>query len=218
MKIKWYGHSAFGLTSELGVRVIMDPFTPNAYDGELRYSAITDAADIVTTSHDHPDHNWVQGIAGKPLIVKTPCAQVIKGVKIEGIPAYHDKSRGAERGGIRVYKIGIDGIRVCHLGDLGHMLPDKDIQYLKPIDVLMVPVGGHFTIDAVEAWAIVKLLQPKIILPMHMKTDKCGFPLTTVDVFTKDKEKVIQVDASEIELFRGKLPTTTEVWVMKYAN
>ena len=218
MKIKWYGHSAFGLTSELGVRVIMDPYEPNAYDGGLQYTAIQDTADIVTSSHDHPDHCWVQGIAGNPLIVRTPCAQVIKGVKIEGIPAYHDKSRGGERGVNRVYKIGIDGIRVCHLGDLGHLLSDKDIQYLKPIDVLLVPVGGHFTIDAQEATTMAKLLQPKIILPMHVKTDKCGFPLTTVDAFTKDKEKVVQVNASEIELFRGQLPASTEVWVMQYAN
>ncbi len=216
MKIKWYGHSAFRLTSEDGTTVILDPYEPGCYNGGIGYQPIQDKADIVLSSHDHPDHSWVQGVPGKPIIVKTPCAQVIKRIKIEGIPTFHDKSNGSERGRNTVFSVQVDGIRICHLGDLGHLLRQKDADYLKPVDVLLPPIGGLFTINAADVEKIMDQLNPKVVIPMHYKTDKCGFPLATLDTFTSGKTPVKSIDNTEIEITRDSLPSEREIWVLNY--
>jgi L-ascorbate metabolism protein UlaG (beta-lactamase superfamily) len=218
MKIKWYGHSAFRLTSEDGTTVILDPYETGCYNGGIAYQPIKDEADIVIASHDHPDHSWVQGIPGNPIIVRTPCAQVIKRVKIEGIPTFHDKSRGAERGRNIVFSVQIDGVRICHLGDLGHQLRQKDADYLKPVDVLLPPIGGLFTIKADEVDEIIKQLNPKVVIPMHYKTEKCGFPLATVDTFTSGKNNVKSLKVSEVEITKDSLPAEREIWLLDYIH
>jgi len=218
MKLKWYGHSAFRLTDSRGINVIMDPYEPGCYDGGIGYDAIHEGAEIVTCSHSHPDHCYHQGISGNPLVITRPCAQVIRQIKIEGVGAWHDKSNGKERGPVVVFKVVMDDVRVCHLGDIAHLLPEKDLNYLKPIDVLMIPVGGHFTIDAEEAAEMVRLLQPKIIIPMHYKTPKCDFPIAPENAFTSKFPKVKHINTSEVDINRDNIPQEPEIWNLTYAG
>lgn len=217
MKIKWYGHSAFRLTSSDGTHIILDPYEPNAYNGAVGYSAITDPADIVLVSHEHGDHNYTQGVTGDFVIVKGAGNHIPKGVHVKGISTFHDKSHGKERGHNTIFVIELDKMRICHLGDLGHELSSSDASLIGSIDILLTPVGGFYTIDAVEATQVVERLQPKLVIPMHYKTEKCGFPIGTVDTFLID-ENVIRLNQSEVQITEATLPKKTEIWVLKHAN
>ncbi len=124
MTIKFLGHATFLITSEDGVRIITDPYESGGYGGALRYGPITDEADIVTVSHDHADHNYVAGVPGNPVVVTE--STEVGGISFQVIDSYHDDAQGAERGPNRIFCFQVDGIRVCHLGDLGHLLSPPD--------------------------------------------------------------------------------------------
>ncbi len=213
MKIKFLGHASFFITSKMGTRLITDPYKAGAYDGGIGYSEINEPADIVTISHEHDDHNYVGSIRGKPEIVRDPAKRSIKDVKIEGFTVYHDKSQGRERGKNTIFVLEIDGLRIVHLGDLGHTLSEGDAKRLGRIDILFLPVGGFFTIDSTEARKVYELLKPRIVIPMHYKTDKCGFPIAQVDNFIKDMDNVKRIAGSEIEIV--ELPSSPVVYVLK---
>jgi L-ascorbate metabolism protein UlaG (beta-lactamase superfamily) len=138
-----------------------------------------------------------------------------KDIEFNGVLAYHDKSKGRERGSNTVIRINVDGIRVCHLGDLGHVLDDSQLDDLGEVDILLIPVGGVFTIDAREATKLVEKMNPKIVIPMHYKTDKCDFPLLNVEEFLKGKERVKRVNSSEVEI--KELPVSREIIVLEHA-
>ena len=214
MKIKWLGHASFLITSDSGTRLITDPYTTG---GNLSYGEIEESADIVTMSHNHFDHNNVAAVRGNPEVVKGAVTKEIKGIKINGFPTYHDKSGGSERGDNTIFCFEIDGIRVCHLGDLGHQLDDKQVAELSKVDILLIPVGGFYTIDAKVATEVCNRLKPKVIIPMHYKTDKCGYPIAGVDGFLQGKQGVSRLDASEIEFKPGELPASTQIIVLKSA-
>ena len=227
MKIKWLGHSAFLITSDAGVRAITDPYEPGAFRGGLSYGPITEKADIYTVSHLHADHYDPGIVASGAVVLKNPGKQVVRGIEIEGVLTCHDDTGGRQRGLNTVFCITMDGLRICHLGDLGHLLSDKELKALGRVDVLMIPVGGHFTIDAAQATEIAEALKPKLILPMHYKpqapspkpqANGASFPITGVDEFLKGKKNVRRLDQSEVEISRNALPRETEVWVMKHAN
>ncbi len=122
MKVKWLGHSAFVITSDTGIKLITDPY---ATDDRLSYGEIKESADIVITSHDHSDHDNVASVRGNPEIVRGTTE--IKGIKFRGIPTYHDEAKGQQRGKNTIFCFEVDGAKVCHLGDLGHTLGDKQI-------------------------------------------------------------------------------------------
>ncbi len=163
MKIKWLGHSAFLITADNGTRIITDPYLPNE---QLRYGEITESADIVTTSHEHGDHSNVAAVRGNPAVI-TATGEA-KGIKFDGISVYHDDSSGSQRGGSTIFCFEVDGIRVCHLGDLGHPLSDDEVKAVGRVDVLLGPVGGVFTIDAAVATGLADRLAPRIVIPMHV--------------------------------------------------
>jgi L-ascorbate metabolism protein UlaG (beta-lactamase superfamily) len=171
MEIKWYGHSSFLLTTDKGIKIITDPYEPGAFGGGIMYGPITDKADICLVSHDHADHNYFAGLRGSPQVIKTSGRHEVKGVVIEGIPTFHDASRGSERGNNIIFIVVADGIRVCHLGDLGHRLSDKEVKAIGQVDCLLIPVGGFYTIGPEEATAVADQLQPKLIIPMLWKTE-----------------------------------------------
>ena len=148
MKIKYYGHSAFLITSNQGSKIIIDPYEPGAFGGQLSYGKIKDQADIVLTSHDHADHNYTKDLPGAPQVVKGSGSKTVKGISIKGIATYHDPSKGSERGTNTIFTLKIDNIQLCHLGDLGHLLSDKELAEIGPVDILLIPVGGYFTIDS----------------------------------------------------------------------
>ncbi len=217
MKIKWYGHSAFLVTTDQGVKIILDPYESGAYGGQLAYEKIRDQADIALTSHDHADHNDTKGLPGSPQVVKGGGLKKIKGVTIKGIPAYHDPSKGSERGENTIFLLTVDGIQICHLGDLGHALSEKELGEIGPVDILLIPVGGYFTIDAEEATRVVDQVKPKVVIPMHFKTEKVGFPIAPVDDFIKGKPALKRSGTSEVTFDKASLPQKTEIVVLEHA-
>lgn len=215
MKIKWLGHASFLITSDAGIRIITDPYMS---DERLTYDEIKESADIVTVSHEHGDHNNAATVRGNPKVVKGAATVEIKGMRFNAIPTYHDEAGGQQRGKNTIFCFEVDGIRVCHLGDLGHRLSDKQIGELGKIDILLIPVGGNYTIDAKVATEVGKKLAPKVIIPMHYQNEKCSkFPVARVDDFLQGKEGVSRVDASEVEFKQGELPTRTQIIVLKPA-
>lgn len=217
MKIKWYGHSAFLITSDQGVKMITDPYESGAYDGQLAYGKIKDQADIVLTSHDHADHNDTKSLPGSPQIVKGSGSKTVKGISIKGISTYHDPSQGRERGTNTIFAFSVDGIKICHLGDLGHILSEKELAEIGAIDVLLIPVGGYFTIDPKEATRVAEQIQPKVLIPMHFKTEKCGFPIAPVEDFLKGKPNPKQPKSSEVSFDKAFLPQKMEIVVLDHA-
>jgi len=211
MKIKFFGHASFLITSENGVRIITDPYKPGCFDGGIKYDKITEEADIVTISHEHDDHNETD-INGAPVFVRGAGTQDVKGIKIKGVEFFHDESGGKERGKNTVFNMQIDGMNVVHLGDLGHKLSPGDVDKIGNVDVLLVPVGGYFTIDAAAADEVIALLKPKVVIPMHFKTEKCGFPIAGIDDYIKDKE-VKRVDG-EFEIKKEDLPIDTSIYLL----
>ena len=217
MKIKWYGHAAFLITSNQGVKIMTDPYEPNAFGGQLTYGKIKDSADIVLVSHDHADHNHTKDLPGSPQIIKGSGSKTSKGISFKGVATFHDPSKGSERGENTAFTMEIDGIRVCHLGDLGHVLSQKEITEIGPVDILIIPVGGFYTIDSKEASQVATLLKPKVVIPMHFKTEKCGFPIAPVEDFLKGKTKVKRPGVSEVTFDKASLPPEMEVVVLNHA-
>jgi len=217
MKIKWCGHATFLITTASGKKIITDPYEPGGYDGALSYGSIPDEIDIAVVSHDHADHNYVQGLKGKPQVVKGTGTKVVSGIEFKGVPTYHDTSQGKERGESTIFCFIIDNLRLCHLGDLGHPLSPKEVAEIGEVDVLMIPVGGFYTIDAKVATEVVNSLKPRLTIPMHFKTEKCGFPITTVDDFIAGKTNVKKLNTSEIEVTKDNLPASTEIQILKFA-
>jgi len=212
MKIQWLGHASFMITSDSGTKIITDPYVTAE---NLTYGEIKESADIVTVSHEHGDHNYVDGVRGNPQAVRGTAK--VKGIELKGISTYHDNTGGSQRGKNTIFCFTVDGISVCHLGDLGHPLNDKQVAELGSVDILLVPVGGFYTIDAEVASQVCDRLKPKVIIPMHFKNDKCTFPIAGVDEFLQGKEGVSRLDTSEVEFKQGELPATTKIMVLKPA-
>lgn len=223
MKVKWLGHASMLMTSGDGLRVVTDPYTPGAFG--LDYAPIDVEADIVTLSHDHADHNNVSAVKGNPNVVKGSGVYNVKSVAFQGIDCYHDDSSGSQRGGNTIFCFSLDGIRVCHLGDLGHPLRPEDQAQIGPVDllaspadVLLIPVGGNFTIDASVAAETCRRLNPKVVIPMHYRNKRCpDFPVTGVEEFLTLMDKVRRADGNEVEFHKDSLPDTTEVVVLEPA-
>jgi L-ascorbate metabolism protein UlaG (beta-lactamase superfamily) len=216
MKVKWLGHACFLITSESGLRIITDPYTTGAFG--LEYAPVAETADIVTVSHDHADHNNVAAVKGNPQVVRGLGSHEAKGIQFKGIATAHDESAGKQRGSNTIFCFTLDGINVCHLGDLGHELSDQTVADIGDVDVLLIPVGGNFTIDGVVANVICKKLAPKLIIPMHFKNARCPtFPVAGVEDFTREREQVKAMPGSEIEVKKEQLPTAAETIVLKPA-
>ncbi|MCR4399378.1 MAG: MBL fold metallo-hydrolase [Syntrophomonadaceae bacterium] len=210
MKIFWYGHACFLLQSE-GCRLVTDPFGP-----EVGYPMPGLSADIVTVSHEHYDHNAVKAVRGKPTVIRGAGSHEAAGVRVTGIPTYHDRSHGKERGTNTVFIIEMEGIRIVHLGDLGHVLSFEQVEGIGAVDVLLVPVGGRFTIDAEEAAATVSQLRPRITIPMHFQTPHLSFELAPVEGFLRRFERVTKVPYLEIDA--DKLDEEQRVVVLDYLH
>jgi len=216
MTIKFLGHATFLITSEDGVRIITDPYEPGGFGGTFRYRPITDEADIVTVSHDHADHNYVAGVPGNPVVVTE--STEVSGISFRAIDGYHDDAQGAERGPNRIFCFEVDGIRVCHLGDLGEPLSAEQQAAIGEVDVLLIPVGGHFTIDAQGATQAIDQLQPAVIIPMHFKTPKVDLPIGPVDDFLAGKQNVEDAGTSQITVCADEIGEGAQIIVLEAAN
>lgn len=218
MRIRWLGHSSFLITSEGGVRIVTDPYTSGLLKG-IRYRNIEEAADIVTVSHEHFDHNNVAGVPGNPEVVRGAGRHQVKGIDFHGIASFHDDRGGRSRGPNTIFCFTVDGIRVCHLGDLGHQLSEQQLSEIGEVDVLLIPVGARFTLDARGASRVVEALTPRVAIPMHYQTVKVVFPLVLarVESFLEGKPNIGRPDTSEMELKRDELPSPTQVVVLRHA-
>jgi len=247
MRIKWLGHASVLITSDSGIKIITDPFEPGYHappGGTLAYSNIEESADIVAVTHEHPDHNNVAAVQGNPEIVRG--AEIrgagvvkVKEIEFKGIPCHHDGVGGKILGENTILCFEVDGVRICHTGDLGHQLSDEQVAELGKIDILLlcvgllVPVGepqfitneaglrepvwSQYIINADVANQLYNQLAPKVIIPIHYSHDKCSFKLVGVDEFLKGKKNIIRMDTSEVELKREKLPADTQIIVVKPA-
>jgi L-ascorbate metabolism protein UlaG (beta-lactamase superfamily) len=214
MKVKWLGHACFLVTSKGGVIIITDPYVVG---GGINYSPIEETADIVTVSHGHDDHSNVSAVQGNPEIVRGDGTKTAKGIQFRGIATYHDASQGTQRGPNTVFCFTVDAIKLCHLGDLGHVLSPGQVNEIGTVDILFIPVGGFYTIDASIASQVCNQLKPKVVIPMHFKTPKCAYPLAGVEGFFKGKKNVRKVEDSEVEFEREKLPAATEIVLLQPA-
>jgi L-ascorbate metabolism protein UlaG (beta-lactamase superfamily) len=184
MIITWQGHSCFKIQDKQGpdgVTLVTDP-----YGKETGLKMPSFEADIVTISHDHKDHDNISALRGKPFLVDCAGEYDFKDVLIEGIESFHDDKKGAEKGHNTIYRIEVDDISITHLGDLGHTLDDAQLEKLVGTDILLIPVGGHYTIDAKKAVEVISQIEPRIVIPMHYKTDGLAYDLDSVDKFIKE--------------------------------
>ena len=210
MEISWLGHSCFRLKGKQAT-VITDPYSP-----DLGYSLGKPAANIVTVSHQHPGHAYTEGVGGNPRVVKGPGEYEISGVLIIGITTFHDEDRGKIRGKNTVYLIEMDEISICHLGDLGHVLTNEQVEELGNVDVLLVPVGGGSTINAAPATEIVRQLEPKVVIPMHYKTEALKRGLEPVSRFLKEIGVHDTTPQAKLSFTRSNLPLSSQVFLLEY--
>ncbi|MEQ8200595.1 MAG: MBL fold metallo-hydrolase [Syntrophomonadaceae bacterium] len=210
MKIWWRGHSSFIIQAE-GKKIVTDPF-----EAKVGYPLKPLKADIVTVSHDHWDHNAVDTIQGRPHIVRNIGNTDIGGIKLQGIASFHDHKGGRERGPNIIFKITAEGLALVHLGDLGHPLDRAQVEQIGQVDILLVPVGGTYTIDAGEAAALVVALRPKIVIPMHFSTPHVSFTLAPLERFTSYYDQVIK--KPYLETGAEDIGSQTRVIVLDYLS
>lgn len=218
MKIKYYGHSAFKITIQKGNTIIIDPYKSGGGGGAISYEEITEAADIVIMSHNHDDHNHVGKIKGYDMLITEPGEYNKHDIKIKTISTYHDTSGGRERGGNLLSVITADGLSLVHAGDLGHILDLNTLYQIGKVDILFIPVGGFYTIDADMASKVAEKLNPAIIVPMHYKTDKCKFSIETVDKFIQNQKglRIAKMQEPEVEITKESLLEYAGIMILQH--
>ena len=210
MEIRWLGHACFRIKGRQ-TTVITDPYPP-----DLGYSLGKATANIVTVSHQHPGHSYTDGVGGSPRKVTGPGEYEIGDVIIIGIATFHDNDGGSQRGKNTVYLMEVDEVSVCHLGDLGHILTNEQVEELGEVDVLLLPVGGLSTINAAMAAQIVRQLEPKVVIPMHYQTQAVARELEPVDKFLKEMGLSGVVPQAKVSITKSSLPVSTQVFLLDY--
>ena len=210
MDITYLGHSCFRIRGSQAI-IITDPFPPG-----LGYTLGKQTADIVTVSHGDPSHSYAQGVTGAHTI-KGPGEYEIAGVLVLGVTTFHDAVKGQTKGKNTVYLFEIDGVNICHLGDIGHIPTDDQLEQIGSIDILMVPVGGVSTINANMAAQIVRKVEPKIVIPMHYKTAKTKRDLEPVEAFLKEMAVTLAEPRPKLAVTKANLPLTLQVVVLTVA-
>jgi L-ascorbate metabolism protein UlaG (beta-lactamase superfamily) len=208
MDITWLGHSCFRIRGSQLV-VVTDPFPP-----DLGYTLGKITADVITVSHQHPSHSYVQGIGAGARVVQGPGEYEINGGLIIGIPTFHDAEGGKTRGKNTVYLMEIDGISVCHLGDLGHVLTSSQVEEIGDVGVLLLPVGGVSTIDAAVAAEVIRQLEPKAVVPMHYKTPLIKRELDPVEKFLKVMGAGPIEPRPKLSVTKSNLPLSTQIFLL----
>lgn len=210
MDIHWLGQACFKVKGKQA-SVVLDP-----YSEKIGFSLPKIEADIVTVSHDHYDHNAADQVSGDPFVIRGPGEYEIKGVNVIGIPSFHDNKKGQERGKNILYSVRLDGVNITHLGDLGQdQLSADQIDSLGNVDILMLPVGSVYTIDASTATKIVSSLEPSIILPMHYQDKDSKVDLEPVEKFIKEMGKEGIEVIKKLTVTKDRLPSEPQVMILE---
>lgn len=214
MEIQFIGHSCFRIRGKKAT-LVTDPFQP---DLGLKLPALS--AEIVTVSHDHADHNNSHAVKGtskreKPFVVKGPGEYEIAGVSIFGTSSFHDAQQGSKRGKNTIYLISMDNLKLVHLGDLGHCLDDQQLEAVDGADILFIPVGGTFTLDAEAAVEVVAQIEPAVIVPMHYQLPGVKLDLQPVSEFLKALGEDDIKAVPKLVITQEKLPEERKVVVLK---
>ena len=222
--LQWFGQSCYLITSSKGTQILLDPIPEG-----MGYDLPGVSPDAVTVSHEHFDHTNVQLARGNPRVLRglkgpdntradwVGIETQVKDVKIYNVPVYHDDNEGKDRGKNSIFIFQVDDLKVVHLGDLGHLLRDQDLKAIGTPDVVMIPVGGVYTIDAKGAHQVIDQLKPRmVILPMHYKTDVLKIGLETIDSFIKGRDNVKRADSNTLNISKDEMPEKLQIVVLRY--
>lgn len=207
MEITWYGQSCFKLKGKTA-SVITDPFNPDELGLKLPKDL---TSELVLSSHTHADHNNIRAILGNPVVITGPGEYEVKGISVHGVGTFHDNSGGSERGINTVFNILIDGINIVHAGDLGHLLSEEQVAEIGECDILLVPVGGNYTIDKEDAAKVVAQLEPRLVIPMHYKIEGSQAEIEGCEGFLKEMGAENVAPVPKLSITKDKLPEETQV-------
>ncbi len=212
VKINFYGHSFFIITSSGGIKIAMDP-----YNEQVKSILPSVSTDIALVSHNHFDHNNISLFEKTPeIVIQSSGQHEAEGIKINGFTSFHDKSGGTSRGKNIIFTFSIDGISFVHFGDLGTFPHDSTLAELKNSDIIFIPVGGIYTINHSEAFELVKMIQPKIAVPMHFKESDTKIGVDDISGFKAlaSGEMEFREFKKEFSVKKEELPANTEIWVV----
>ena len=218
--IRWFGHSCFLIESSQGTKILTDPLGE-----ETGYPLPEVMPDIITISHEHFDHNYVRPYRNRPKVIRglttdgtdwERIEETVKDVTISNVFTYHDNKGGKKDGLNSIFILQLEGLKIVHMGDLGHPLTEEHVKALGGIDVLLIPIGGVTTINPLEANEVIEQLKPKIVIPMHYKTPSCTFTLYTTKNFIKDRTNVRKAGSNTLSLSKGSLPNSPEIVILDY--
>ena len=211
VSVKWLGHACFEIKSR--ITIVTDP-----HDGEgIGLKPPQSEADLVLISHEHHDHKDGASLVAKQnaeVLISYVGEKTVREIHVKGIKTYHDPTSGSQRGGNSAYVFEVEGISFCHLGDLGEILTEKQLNDIGHVDVLIIPVGGTYTLDADEATEVASKISPRIIIPMHYKIAGLSLPIAGVDGFLKGKKNIKRIDSNAFTVAKNILPKETEIIVL----
>ena len=209
MDITWFGHSCFRLKFK-GATVITDP-----YNGDIGLKLRRQKADIATISHEHPDHNNTRAVGSRALVVRGPGEYERAGIFVFGISTFHDRRHGRDRGRNTAFLIEGEGVAICHLGDLGHVLTQSQVEQLSALDVLLIPVGGSGTLNAAQASEVVSMLEPRLVVPMHYKVPGLKMKLDPVTKFLQEMGVARVAPRESLRVLPVAEPSETQVVLLE---
>lgn len=212
MKIQYLGHSSFLLASSDGLTIVTDPYSP-----EVGFRMPEIEADVVTVSHHHFDHDYVKAVGGNPRVIDGAGSYDVKGVHIEGVSSFHDEVGGKKRGANTIFKFSMDGMTVCHFGDIGEPYSKELIEKIRPADVILIPVGGNYTINAKTAKDYVNGVDPKVVIPMHYRVKGGKIDIGNLEQFTDLFDNVVDDGVSQVALSAEGLNDKTRIIVLRRA-
>ncbi|GCF09043.1 MBL fold metallo-hydrolase [Dictyobacter arantiisoli] len=210
MEISWLGHSCFQLRGK-NVNLITDPFTPQQESAEPPATLSKINASIITISHNHPGHNYVQGVGGNPRVVRGPGEYEINEVLITGVASYHDDEHGKSHGRNTIYVIHMDDLVICHLGDLGHALKEEQLEAVADADVLLVPISGGKSVTATQAAEIISQVEPHVVIPMHYHPTPDEQRPAQLDKFFREMGVEAIEPQPKFTVTKNSLPATMQV-------
>ena len=213
MKIQWFGQACFSITSQTGLKLITDPYE-TGLSPRFLYAPVNESADIVTVSHSHGDHDNVSAVSVNHVIIRNAGVTTVKGLEIKGVMTFHDKVKGAELGTNIIFTFQMDGLRLAHLGDLGHPLSSEQIAELKGTDILFVPAGGGNPQDFQDIIALCHQLQPRLVIPMHFSTIHCLSQKYKAEDLVRLVPSTKIIDDNHFLFIKDNLPASTQMFIL----